>query len=193
MISLWPKAASKLVLIRPGATTFDEQGRMKGNLDVPLCERGRLQAEALASELAGIRLNAIYCAPCQSAVETATCLSEGRDLRPKVIDEFRNVDHGLWHGKLIEEIRRNQPRLYRELCDTPESTCPPGGESMHEAAHRVGKAVRRILKRNRNQVVAFVIPDPLASLVASQLKDEALPEIWKVETDAGNWQLIETS
>ena len=53
--------------------------------------------------------------------------------------------------------------------------------------------MRRILKRNRNQVVAFVIPDPLASLVASQLKDEALPQIWKVETDAGNWQLIETS
>jgi broad specificity phosphatase PhoE len=191
MISLRAAARTKVVLIRPGATSFDEQGRMKGSLDMPLSQRGRVQAENLAEELAAIRLDAIYHGPCESAGETAAALVEGRDLRPKMIDAFRNIDHGLWHGKLIEEIRRNQPRLYRSGAENPETVCPPGGESLQIASARVMKAIQRVLRKSRNQVVAFVIPDPLASLVAAELNDEAMPDIWKVETDAGSWQLIE--
>ncbi|MFG0288913.1 MAG: histidine phosphatase family protein [Rhodopirellula sp. JB044] len=193
MISLRAAARSRVILIRPGATAFDEQGRMKGSLDMPLCERGREQVENLAEELAGIRLNAIYHAPCESAGETAAVLVEGRDLRPKMIEGFRNIDHGLWHGKLIDEIRRNQPRLYRSAAENPETICPPGGESMDEASSRVMKAINRILRKSRNQVIAFVIPDPMASLVAAHLNHEAMPGIWKVETDAGSWQLIDAA
>lgn len=191
MISFKTAAKSTVVLIRPGATLFDEQGRMKGSLDMPLCEQGRQQAQNLAEELSGIRLDAIYHAPCESAEETAACLVEGRSIRPRLIEGFRNIDHGLWHGKLIDEIRRNQPRLYRNGCDFPETVCPPGGESVQAAANRVMKTLGRLLKKSRNQVIALVIPDPLASLVAAELNNEALPDIWKVETDAGNWQLIE--
>lgn len=193
MISFKTISKSTVVLIRPGATTFDEQGRMKGSLDMPLCERGRIQAENLAEELAGIRLDGIYHAPCESAEETAACLVEGRSIRPKAIDGLRNIDHGLWHGKLIDEIRRNQPRLYRTGCDNPETVCPPGGESVQNAANRVMKAINRLLRKSRNQVIALVIPDPLASLVAAELNDEAMSDIWKSETDAGSWQLIEAT
>lgn len=191
MISLRTPSRSKLVLIRPGATSFDEQGRMKGSLNMPLSDFGRTQAQNLADELASLRLDAVYCAPCDSAEETASRLVEGRDIKPKIIEGFRNVDHGLWHGKLIDEIRRNQPRLYRSGADHPETVCPPGGESFQQAATRVKKAIDRVLKKSRNQVVALVIPEPLASLVAAQLNEEAMPDLWKAETSAGNWQLIE--
>jgi len=191
MILMRTAAKSRIVLIRPGATSFDEQGRMKGSLDMPLSERGRQQVDHLAEELAGIRLDAIYHAPCESAGETAAVLVEGRDLRPKMIDAFRNIDHGLWHGKLIDEIRRNQPRLYRSGIENPETVCPPGGESLQQAAARSMKAIHRVLRKSRNQVIAMVIPDPLASLVAAHLNEEAMPDIWKVETDGARWQLIE--
>jgi len=193
MISLRSVRQSTIVLVRPGATSFDQQGRMKGSLDMPLCEQGREQAIALSEELASLKLDAVYCAPCQSASETAASLVEGRDLKPRVIDAFRNIDHGLWHGKLIDEIRRNQPRLYRTGTENPESVCPPGGETVVEAAARVRKVVERLIRRSRNQVIALVIPDPLATVIASQLRHESMPEIWKAETDAGNWQLIEAS
>lgn len=191
MLSLKATARSKVILIRPGATAFDEQGRMKGSLDMPMSELGREQAENLAEELAGIRFHAVYHAPCESAGETAALLVQGRELRPKVIDAFRNIDHGLWHGKLIDEIRRNQPRLYRSGAENPETVCPPGGESLQTAGARAMKAILRLLRKSRNQVIAMVIPDPLASLVAAHLNEEAMPDIWKVETDAGSWQLIE--
>ena len=34
----------QIVLIRPGCTDFDEQGRIKGCLDIPLNDHGRAQA-----------------------------------------------------------------------------------------------------------------------------------------------------
>ena len=95
---------SRVLLVRPGSTEFDEQGRIKGSLDMPLSTLGEQQAVAVASELAGINVGTIYTAPCESAQQTAMQLARGRDLRIKVLECFRNIDHGLWHGKLIDEV-----------------------------------------------------------------------------------------
>ena len=37
----------QIVLIRPGATEYDQQGRVQGTLDIPLCEDGRQEIEVL--------------------------------------------------------------------------------------------------------------------------------------------------
>ena len=63
--------ASRVLLIRPGATDFDDQGRIKGTLDMPMSERGREQANVLAEQLSDFSLGTIYVAPCESARETA--------------------------------------------------------------------------------------------------------------------------
>ena len=41
----------QILLIRPGATEYDQQGRIQGTLDIPLCEDGRRQVEAMIEEL----------------------------------------------------------------------------------------------------------------------------------------------
>ena len=184
--------ASRILLIRPGATDFDEQGRIKGSLDMPLSNNGREQAAALAQELLGVRVKTIFTAPSESARETAQRLAEGRDVRIKVIECFRNIDHGLWHGKLIEEVRRNQPKVYRRGQDTPDDVCPPGGEPIRDAKARVLKGLRKVVRKGREDVVALVIPDPLATVVQSMLSGEDLRDLWKAETDAGQWRLIES-
>ena len=35
----------QILLIRPGSTEYDQQGRVQGTLDIPLCEDGRQEAE----------------------------------------------------------------------------------------------------------------------------------------------------
>ena len=44
---------TQVVLIRPGATVYDEQNRVQGILDVPLSDRGRAEVAQLAETLAG--------------------------------------------------------------------------------------------------------------------------------------------
>ena len=191
MMLLKQPATARVLLIRPGATEFDEQGRIKGSLDMPLSDQGRRQARALAEQLAGTQMQCIYTSPCESARETAKRLAAGRDVRIKVMDSFRNIDHGLWHGKLIEEVRRNQPKVYRRGQETPDEVCPPGGESIREAKTRVLKTLKKVVRKGREGNVALVIPDPLAMVVQSLLSGEQLHDLWRSETDTGQWQALE--
>ena len=183
----------RIVLVRPGATDFDDQGRMKGCLDMPLSDCGREQVERVAGELADVQFSGIYSAPCQSARDTASRLATGRSTKVKVVECFRNIDHGLWHGKLIDEVRRNQPRVYRQGQDSPGSVCPPGGETIQNAKDRVLKALSKVMKRSASGVIALVIPDPLASVVQSMLEGEEMRDLWSAETDAAKWELIEAA
>lgn len=189
---LRPHRAGRVLLIRPGATDFDDQGRMKGLLDMPMSERGRQQVDLLAEQLGHFHVRTIYTAPSESARETAERLAKGRaDVRIKVIDAFRNIDHGLWHGKLIDEVRRTLPRVYRQGQDCPTDICPPGGESIRDAKARVIKAVRKMLRKSGEEVIAIVIPEPMASVVQSLLSGKELIDLWNAETDSGRWELIE--
>jgi phosphoserine phosphatase len=182
---------SRVVLVRPGATEFDDQGRMKGCLDMPLSECGRQQVERIASELVDLELDEILSAPCESALATANRLARGRNIKVRVVECFRNLDHGLWHGKLIEEVRRTQPRVYKQGQESPENLCPPGGETIEQARARVKKAIDKISHRAGGDVIALVIPDPLASVVQSILEREEMGDLWKSETDAAKWEVIQ--
>ena len=192
MMLLRSPAVARVLLVRPGATDFDDQGRIKGSLDMPMSEQGCDQAKTLAEELTGVPIRSIFSAPCQSALQTAAMIAHGREVRIKTIDALRNVDHGLWHGKLIEEVRRNQPRAYRLGQDSPDAFCAPRGEPIHEAKSRVLKSLKKILRKGRDDVVAIIVPEPLATVVESLLQDVELHDLWKSETDNGSWQLIES-
>ena len=187
---------TRVLLIRPGATEFDEQGRMKGCLDMPLSSRGTEQVATLARELSSVRVKTIYSSPCESARETAKRLADeqrasGHEVKVKVIETFRNLDHGLWHGKLIDEVRRNHPKVYRQGAEHPEEFCPPGGEPVFEAKLRVTKAIRKCVKKGRDDVIAMVIPEPMATVVHCLLSGDDLTSVWKNETDSASWSMIE--
>ena len=65
----------ELVLIRPGATVYNEQNRLQGILDIPLSERGRGEVTRmvpmLTRTLDGASLAALYCGPGENVVRTA--------------------------------------------------------------------------------------------------------------------------
>src|SRR5262249_25108833 len=100
----------QLVLIRPGATVYDEQNRLQGILDIPLSERRHSEVTGmvpmLAESLAAECLSALYCGPGEHVTRTAEIVGKGLGVRPKRLDEFRNLDQGLWQGLQINEIKR---------------------------------------------------------------------------------------
>ncbi|MCO6456081.1 MAG: histidine phosphatase family protein [Pirellulaceae bacterium] len=181
----------RIVLIRPGSTDFDEQGRIKGTLDIPLNENGTHQVARTIHELAEVELEVVYCSPCQCAQQTAAALAAERGIRVKPLDKLRNLDHGLWHGKLIEEVRRTQPKVYRLWQDDPGSVCPPQGETLQSAEQRVRLALAKMLRKHRRGSLALVVSEPLASLVKSLLLQRDLGDLWKAACDCGRWELLE--
>jgi len=181
----------KILLVRAGSTDFDEQGRIKGTLDIPLSETGQGQVGRLISELHGTTIDHLYASPCRSAQQTAESLALDHHVKLKTLDELQNLDHGLWHGKLIDEVRLSQPKVFRQLQDHPETVCPPQGEPVGTALERVRVLVSRLLRKHRSGTVAIVAPEPIASFVRAALSDAELGDLWKAECEVGGWQMID--
>jgi broad specificity phosphatase PhoE len=175
----------KVVLIRPGATIYDEQNRVQGVLDIPLSERGRGEvarmAQRLAGSLNGSPLTALYCGPCENVIRTAEIVGKTLGIRPKRIDEFRNLDQGLWQGLQIDEIKRRNTKVFRQWIDDPETICPPQGETMEDAMDRIKTAFKPLLRRHQDEAIGLVVGEPLTRMIACYLKCEPrvqLEEHW---------------
>ena len=181
----------RIILIRPGSTDFDEQRRIKGTLDIPLNQNGTSQVSRTAAELVDASVQVVYSAPCQSALQTAQTVAASLGVKVKRLDMLRNLDHGLWHGKLIEEVKQKQPKVYRRWQETPETVCPPEGETLTSARLRIQKALKRLLRKHREGVVAVVVPEPLASIMRCGLEHRELGDLWKSECDFGVWETID--
>lgn len=181
-----------VVVVRPGSTVFDDEDRIKGSLDMPLSPSGQEQVHRIASEMAKFPIAFIYSAPCESAQSTAREIAEQTKSRWKICDCFRNLDHGLWQGKLVDDLKRQQPRLFKQLQENPRAFNPPGGETIAEAEARVEKMLSKLCKKHSDETIAIVVSEPLATLVANKLKDTELQDVWKSEQDDGKWEIIDT-
>lgn len=182
---------TRIILLRSCMTDFDEDGRIKGTLDIPLNQHGAEQAARLAQSLTGQEVAVVYYSPCQSAEETAVVVSEGLGVRAKALKTMHNLDQGLWQGKLIEELKEKQKKVYRQAQDQPETVCPPEGEMVCDAQLRVKTAIDRLVKKHKNQVVALVAPEPLTSLLHSYLQQTELGDLWNTVCDCGSWVAID--
>ena len=146
----------------------------------------------LARSLAADCLSALYCGPGENVIHTAEIVGKALGVRPKRLDEFRNLDQGLWQGLQINEIKRRNTKLYRQWIEAPETICPPQGETFGCTAYmgRIKAAFRPILRRHHDESIGLVVAEPLASMVASYLRCEPrvqLDERWS----CGDFELIE--
>lgn len=181
----------QFLVVRSGSTDFDEQGRIKGTLDLPLSAAGQGQVDRLVAELQATPIDVLYASPNRSAQQTAEALAASHRLRVKTLEELENLDHGLWHGKRIEEVRISQPKVFRQLQDHPETVCPPQGEPVAAAVERVRSVISRLLRKHSRGTVALVVPEPVASMVVSVLTEAPLGDLWKAECEPGGWRMIE--
>jgi broad specificity phosphatase PhoE len=174
---------TQVVLIRPGATVYDEQNRVQGVLDIPLSERGRAEVARLAATLAapatldGVEVQALYCGPGESVVRTAEAVGKALGLRPKRIDDLRNLDQGLWQGLQVDEIRRRNFRVFRQWLDDPMTVCPPLGECVEDALDRIRSAMKPLIRRHQGEAIGLVVGEPLAQLIAGYLRRDVRPQI----------------
>ncbi len=182
---------TRVVLIRPGSTDYDEQNRIQGTLDVPLNARGLDEAARAAEELRAAGVVALYCCAGESCWESARTIAKTLGLRPRKLDKLHNLNHGLWQGLQAEEVRRKHPRVYRQWCETPTTVCPPSGETIADAHERVRQVFGPVVKRNRGKTIGLVVPRPLDDVVRCFLLQGDLARVWEHPESNGRWESIE--
>lgn len=178
-----------IYLIRPGCTDFDEQHRIQGTLDLPLSSRGEEQVARLVETIAQSPIDIIYTSPCEPARSTAAALGAARGAPVKEVENLNNVNHGLWQGLKVDEIRRKHPKVFKQWQESPEAICPPGGETLAEAVERVRKALEKPLKKKGN--LAIVAADPLAAIIAAVVRGTDLENVPPAcAGTCGSWEIL---
>jgi probable phosphomutase (TIGR03848 family) len=132
-----------VLLVRHGLTATTGHvltGWMPG---IPLDDRGRAQAAALAARLAPLRLDAIVSSPLERCTQTAAAIAAGRDGQPVITeDRVGECRYGDWTGRPLKKLA--QENLWRVVQAHPSAVTFPGpdGESMPDMQHRAVAAVR---------------------------------------------------
>jgi broad specificity phosphatase PhoE len=97
----------RLLLVRHGATAWNNEGRIIGSTDFPLSTDGRKQAQQLGIRLSGEPIDIILSSDLKRASETARIISIECGA-PLVLDNrLREVDFGLWEGMTVRQIHHS--------------------------------------------------------------------------------------
>lgn len=151
----------RVVLIRHGETAHNAEQLILGQADVPLNERGLLQAQALAKTVVGggpiAAVTAVYSSPLQRAVATATPLAETLGLLVQREAGLIEMDVGEMDGQTFPELQKRYPDFLRRwLSDELADVRMPGGETLREVQDRAWAAVESIRDRHSEETVAVV-------------------------------------
>jgi len=181
-----------IILVRPGQTDYDVQGRIRSLLKLPMTQEGTQQAEAMAVDLQNTEVSAVYTSPCLAAKQTAEVLSRQFHVKIRELESLENWNTGLWQGKLITEVKKNQPKIYRMRQESPESVCPPQGEILDDVRSRLQTALDKIWKKHQKHPgkVVVITPEPLASVFRELVTHDAIGDLWEAERRCGWWETL---
>jgi probable phosphoglycerate mutase len=161
--------ATRLYLVRHGATQLTAEDRFSGAIGVDLSVEGRAQAERLAERLASEPISAVYASPLSRTVETATILATPHRLPVIQRDGLREISHGHWEGMSRQVVETQFADEYAAWDADPFTYAPEGGESGVQVLARALPVIREIVVTHVGQNVLVVSHKATLRLLLSSL------------------------
>jgi probable phosphoglycerate mutase len=137
---------TRIILARHGETDWNRERRWQGHSDRPLNDTGRDQARALAAELSGEPVSAVYSSDLLRAYETARVVAEQFGLDVVTVSGLRERRFGSWEGLEDVEVERRFPGV----------RSPPDGETREDMARRVLESLEVIATSHPGRTVLVV-------------------------------------
>jgi probable phosphoglycerate mutase len=172
---------TKILLLRHGHVEGINPERFRGRADLPLTERGRREAQAVARRVAaGWSPTIVYTSPLQRCVATATMIAEACGVPSTVMPDLIDIDYGAWQFKSYEEVRASEPALFMAWFASPHLVRFPRGDSLQDLVTRSADALRSILHRHDGQTVVAVAHDSVNRAALIQLLDQPISSYWRI-------------
>ena len=102
---------TRVILVRHGRSTFNEQGRYQGSSDeAVLIEKGRLDARQIGAALKGLHIDTVYASPLRRVQETVceildTFGTDAGNTPIQISAELREIDLPAWQGLPFKYVR----------------------------------------------------------------------------------------
>jgi phosphoserine phosphatase len=160
-----------IYITRHGETDWNVQKIFRGHADIDLNANGRKQAEALATFLRSIKMNAIYSSPLERALRTSQIIANSQHrLRLETDIDLVDFNYGEWQGVAEEEVKEKYPDLYNRWLKEPHHVKIPGGENLNDVKKRVVRVANSIAAEHETGNILIVSHRiPLKVLILSLL------------------------
>lgn len=136
----------KIFLVRHGEIQIEGNGkRYIGQMDLPLSERGIVQAQNLREKLGQADITAVFSSDLRRSFETAQIIAEPHRIEVESRVELREIALGEWEGLPFTEIQQRFPDEFEKRGSDIVHYRPPGGESFLDCAFRIAAAFLEIL------------------------------------------------
>jgi probable phosphoglycerate mutase len=127
----------RLLLVRHGETEWNRVARFQGGIDVPLNENGRKQAQQAAEFLKDVPIDFAVSSPMLRPKETAELILKNHpNIKLELQEKLKEINHGLWEGKLESEIKQEYADLLHQWQTAPETVQMPEGENLQQVWDR---------------------------------------------------------
>jgi len=159
-------------------------------LDPGLSERGLKQAELLGRALEKEKIDVIYSSPLKRTYQTAQEIAKRQGL--EIIEDRRiiEIDHGVWSGMLVEEVKERFPEDFRMWLEEPHRVKFEGGESLQDVFKRVKDFLEFLREKHWGQTVAIVSHTvPIRAMLCALLNID-LSKFWVFGCDNASYSLV---
>lgn len=134
----------RIVFVRHGETDWNVEGRLQGQRDIPLNDRGRGQAkrngEVLAERMPEAASFDFVASPLARTRETMELIRTAIGLNPpdyRLDPVLREISYGDWEGYTLDEVAGFDPDALAERERDKWGFVSPNGESYADLSHRI--------------------------------------------------------
>ncbi len=183
---------SRIILIRHGETNWNKEGRFQGQIDIPLNEKGKGQAFKASKYLEDIEFTKAFSSSMKRPYETAKIILENDNIEIEKIESLVEISHGLWEGKLEEEIKQKWPKMLKNWHEKPEAVTMPEGESIKQVSDRAISAWNLICNsQQENDTTLLVAHDAVNKTLICHILGLSYSDIWMIKQGNGGITVID--
>ncbi len=147
---------TRVTLVRHGRTAWNAQARIQGQIDIPLDDTGRWQAQRMAQALAGEDIAIVYTSDLSRAADTALPLARALDVPLERDMRLRERHFGAFEGLTFAELDEKHVDASKRWRTREPGFAPDGGESLIDFHQRCVDAVTRVAQRHAGSHIAVV-------------------------------------
>ncbi len=185
----------RLFLVRHGETQWNNLNKFQGQIDVPLNDLGKSQANKTATFLQTENIDFACSSSMERARETAEIiLQHHQNVELELLQDLKEINHGLWQGKTEVEIDREYPGELQRWRKVPAEVQMPQGENLQQLWQRSHSCwlsvVETALEKQYANGIVFAHGDINQALICHILG--LLPEkFWSIKNDNAALSVID--
>ncbi|HLS13570.1 MAG TPA: histidine phosphatase family protein [Beutenbergiaceae bacterium] len=182
---------ASVVFWRHGQTDYNAQGRLQGQVDIPLNDTGRAQAAAAAPTLAQVQPVQIVSSDLARARDTAQELEDRTAVAVSTDERLRERAFGDWEGLTHEQIEAGWPQTFQHwrAGGHPEGI---GAELRAEVGRRVAEVATEVAAGHPEGTAVVLVAHGAAISAGLVTLLGHSPDAWHGVTGVGNchWSVL---